>query len=142
MKSLLGKLGVILIGLAIFTYGEVWGASWRYIDQADDGMYYYDADRITRPSQGSVRVWIKVLYMEKGVHDMVRLLGKKYETLSYAIALFEYNCGDKKKVIVPIAFYSEDGKLLIPDYRQISNWNFMSPDSIDEALYKIPCKKP
>ncbi len=26
MKSLLGKLGVILIGLAIFTYGEVWGA--------------------------------------------------------------------------------------------------------------------
>ena len=26
MKSLLGKLGVILIGLAIFTHGEVWGA--------------------------------------------------------------------------------------------------------------------
>ena len=26
MKALFGKLGVILIGLAIFTYGEVWGA--------------------------------------------------------------------------------------------------------------------
>ena len=26
MKSLLGKLGVIIIGLAIFTHGEVWGA--------------------------------------------------------------------------------------------------------------------
>ena len=29
MKSLLVKLGVILIGLAIFGYAEVWGADWR-----------------------------------------------------------------------------------------------------------------
>ena len=29
MKSLLGKLGVILIGLAIFGYGKVWGADWK-----------------------------------------------------------------------------------------------------------------
>ena len=29
MKSLLGKLGVILIGLAIFGNAEVWGADWK-----------------------------------------------------------------------------------------------------------------
>jgi hypothetical protein len=29
MKSLLVKLGGILIGLAIFGYAEVWGADWR-----------------------------------------------------------------------------------------------------------------
>jgi len=29
MKSLLVKLGVILIGFAIFGYGEVWGTDWR-----------------------------------------------------------------------------------------------------------------
>lgn len=141
MKSLLGKLGIILvvIGLVILAHAEVWGASWRYINQAYAGMYFYDADRVTRSSEGVVRVWIKVLYTEKGVNDMVSLLGKKYETLSYAIALFEYHCGNKEKEIVPIAFYSEDGKLLIPA-KQISNWNFMSPDSIDEALYRILCK--
>jgi hypothetical protein len=30
MKSLLGKLGVILIGLAIFGNAEVWGADWKH----------------------------------------------------------------------------------------------------------------
>ena len=29
MKSLLVKLGVILIGLTIFGYGEVWGEDWK-----------------------------------------------------------------------------------------------------------------
>jgi hypothetical protein len=30
MKSLLGKLGVVLIGLLIFGNAEVWGADWKY----------------------------------------------------------------------------------------------------------------
>jgi len=29
MKSLLGKLGVIIIGLVIFSNAEVWGADWK-----------------------------------------------------------------------------------------------------------------
>ena len=140
MKSFSVKGRVILIGLTIFGYAEAWGAGWKYIGQTYAGMYFYDAGRITGRSEGIPRVWIKVLYTEKGVNDMVRLLGEKFETLSYAIALFEYNCGDKKKEIIPIRFYSEDRKLLIPADNKIFNWNFMSPDSIDEALYKTLCK--
>jgi hypothetical protein len=30
MKSLLGKLGVVLIGLIIFGCAEVWGADWKF----------------------------------------------------------------------------------------------------------------
>ena len=29
MKSLLGKLGIIIIGLSILGYAEVWGADWK-----------------------------------------------------------------------------------------------------------------
>jgi len=32
MKSSLGKLGGILIGLAIFTYAEAWGADWKFFE--------------------------------------------------------------------------------------------------------------
>ncbi len=32
MKSSLGKLGGILIGLAIFTYAEVWGEDWKFFE--------------------------------------------------------------------------------------------------------------
>jgi len=103
-------------------------------------MYFYDGTRIIRPSEDTVRVWIRILYTQEGVNRMVSLLGRKYETLSYSIALFQYQCRDKKKQIVPIAFYSKDGKVLISADDRIFNWNFMSPDSIDEALYKILCK--
>jgi len=141
MKSLSHKLGVslIVIGLLIFAYAEVWGQAWKYIEETYSGGYFYDADRIRR-SEDIVTVWMKVLYTEKGVNYMVSLLGKKYKTLSYAIFLFEYHCRDKKKRIVPIVCYSKDGKVIISDDDQNPNWNSISPDSIDEALYKILCK--
>ncbi len=140
MKSLLVKLRIVLIWLIIFGYAEAWGADWKYIGKAYQGMYFYDAGSMRRSSEGIVKVWIKVLYTEEGVNYMVKLLGRKYETLSYAIILFEYRCGDKVKQIVPIAFYSGDGKVLISADNRTSDWNSMSPDSIDEALYKILCK--
>jgi len=140
MKSLTVMFGVILfIGLAIFGYAEVWGADWKYIEETYAGKFFYDGDSI-RSSKDIVRVWIKVLYTEKGVNYMASLLGEKYKTLSYAILLFEYHCGDKEKCIVPIVCYSKDGKVLTSADDQNPNWNFISPDSIDEALYKIICK--
>ena len=44
MKSLLGKLGVILIGFAIFGYAEVWGAEcawvlWKKTEKTMVGKY-------------------------------------------------------------------------------------------------------
>jgi hypothetical protein len=36
MKSLSVKLGVILIGLAIFGYAEVWGEDWKFYGHWED----------------------------------------------------------------------------------------------------------
>jgi len=140
MKSSL-RGGVFLMVIALLTLGNLkaWGADWRYIEETYVGKFFYDAESI-RPSKDIGRVWIKVLYTEKGVKYTVSLLGEKYRTLSYAILLFEYHCGDKKKSIVPVVCYSKDGKLLISADDQNPDWNFISPDTIDEALYKIICK--
>jgi len=40
MKSLLGKLGIILIGLAIFGYAEVWAEDWKLYSSSPDGEYF------------------------------------------------------------------------------------------------------
>ena len=96
MKSLLGKLGVILIGLAIFGYAEVWGIDWKFFFSSEKCLFFYDAQSITRPSKNIVRVWIRMDYTKKGVIDMVGKFGKKYENLSYAIHLEEINCAEKK----------------------------------------------
>ena len=57
MKSLLGKLGVLFVGLLIFGNTEAWGADWRFLLESVDYYFYYDAESITRPSKNSIRLW-------------------------------------------------------------------------------------
>jgi hypothetical protein len=57
MKSLSVKLGVVLVGLTIFGYAEVWGADWKeWIRISDKSIYYYDTESITHPSKNIASV--------------------------------------------------------------------------------------
>ena len=76
MKSLLVKLGVILIGLAIFDPTEVWGQDWRLYGEDPFASYYYDAAKVIRSSKNIVRVWGKVVYKKDGVTKLVARLGE------------------------------------------------------------------
>ena len=76
MKSLSVKLGVILIGLAIFGCAEVWGADWKLYSSNELYLGYYDAQSITCPSKNIVRVWVKWDCTEKGVIEGGGSLGK------------------------------------------------------------------
>jgi hypothetical protein len=61
MKSLSGKLGVILIGLAIFGNAEVWGEEWKFFQVTKSteevgglpvyaNIHFYDATSVVYPS--------------------------------------------------------------------------------------------
>ena len=67
MKSLLFKLGVILIGLLIFGYAEVWGADWVFVgDYYDNNLHlYYDAQSISRPSKNIFQISVKYKVSEQ-----------------------------------------------------------------------------
>jgi hypothetical protein len=82
MKSSLIKLGVILIGLAIFSYTEVWGADWIYFGENSSGVCFYDATSITHPSKNIVRVWSKIIHSEEGKKNYIAQFGAKYNNLS------------------------------------------------------------
>ena len=139
MKSLLGKLGVILIGLAIFGYGEVWGADWKLYFVHEIILNYYDAQSITRPSKNIVRVWTRSNYTEKGVIDIVGRLGKKYENLSDSTTLWEINCLEKKCRFLSIAYHNNKGEP-ISFFGSPSEWDFIIPETMAEILYKEICK--
>jgi hypothetical protein len=139
MKSLSGKLGVILIGLAIFGYAEVWGADWKLYGTDANVLTYYDAESITRPSENIVRVWVRWDYTEKGVSDWVRTFGKEYENLSHTISLWEINCSEKKNRGLSLVDYDHKGDV-IPSIHSPGEWKFIFPDSIGESLYKKVCK--
>jgi hypothetical protein len=139
MKSLSVKMGVVLIGLIIFGYPEVWGADWEVYARQDNFTSSYDAGGITTPFKNIVRVRIKNEFTEKGVAEAVRRFGKKYENINYSIALKEINCSNKKGSNLFLTYYSKEGKPMFT-YSSDSEWNPIVPESVGEALYKAVCK--
>jgi hypothetical protein len=143
MKSLLVKVGVILvvIGFAIFGYAEVWGADWKYYGESNDGKLFYNAESVTRPSEDIVRVWKKLVYSEKGKIDTADKFGKKeFEKLSETLILDEFHCGHNEHRLLSLSFNSKDGKVLYSANNSSGVWGFMFPGDKNEALYKILCK--
>ena len=139
MKSLLGKLGVMLIGLLIFSYSEVWGADWELYYSHEEYLGYYDTQNITRPSKNVVRVWIRWDFTEKGVLAVVGVSGKKYENLSWEVISWEINCAEKKYRLLSSTRYDHKGSV-ISSKGTPSEWRFIIPESVITILYEEVCK--
>ena len=139
MKSLF-KLGVILIGFAIFGYAEVRGADWKYLSETSLGTLFYDVESITRPAKNIVRVWSKLVYSEKGRNYMVEKFGSHHENKEYTFDLWEFNCSDKMIRPLSSIAYSKNGEVLESFNYDVSKWDFLPPGSIKEMLSKAVCK--
>ena len=169
MKSSV-MLGVIVIGLAIFGYAEVWGEDWKLYMENDFGRWFYDAETITRPSKDTVKAWGKTVYTDKGVMRRVtdmkviyekykdlaskakdleskdlaskyKDLASKYKDLSYEQHLLEFNCADRESRTLKGTSYSRDGSVLSTYTPETPDWNKIMPGTVAEALYKIICKQ-
>ncbi len=140
MKSLSVRLGAVAIGLIIFTCGEASGADWKlFASNSEMGNFYYDVQRITRPSRDIVRVWVRLEYTDKGIRRTVKELGETVENLSYAIGLEEMNCSGKKTRTLFFSHYSKERAVLHTSSRD-GEWTDVVPDSNWEGLYKAVCK--
>jgi hypothetical protein len=131
-----------VIGILFFSHAHLWGADWKQYAKTDRAVLYYDVKSVARSSKDLVRVSERRVFTVKGVIEVVRQpgFGKKYEKLSYATGSSEFQCADKKKRTLSIAWYSADEKLLSSDSDQASNWKLITPGSTTETLYKILCK--
>lgn len=135
MKSLSGKLGVILIGLSIFGCAEMRGGHWKFFSSTDlyEGFYYVSKSHFLY--KGTVRVWIKLEYKEKGVAENVKEFGKDYENLSYSLQLWEIDCPAKKQRILSIDEYSAEGNIL-----NTKRGRSRLSESLAKSLSKAVCK--
>jgi hypothetical protein len=141
MKSLSVKFGVILIGLAIFSCAEVWGADWKFLRMNKHGdNCYYDADSITRPSKDIVRGSVKIVYSEKSLNREIERLGPSYKDLSHVIILWEMNCIEKKAAFLETTMYSKNEKIIksfkVGSVKMVS----IVSDSMGEDIYEALCK--
>ena len=149
MKSSLGKLGVILIGVAIFTHAQAWGEDWeKYAENEKilscydaESLTHYDGESLSQPSKNIIKVWVKFEYTDIGLTDpvLVKKFGKKINKLDNSKSLYEINCVERKYRILEFMFYSKDGNVL---YKKSipSNWAYIIRESLNSALYKTVCK--
>ena len=140
MKSLLGKLGVIFlfVWLSIFTYSEVWGQDWRLYGEDPFASYYYDAEKVIRPSKNIVRVWGKVVYKKDGVTELVARLGERFKTTSFSIDLSEFDCLKGQYKELQRTFFSQRATYL-GEQSDLSG-GYVNRGSIQEKLQRIVCK--
>lgn len=140
MKSLSVRLGAILIvGLAIFGYGEVWGADWRFLLKNDTGEYFYDAKGITHPSVNTFGVWLRIIYSQKGIDEKAEKYGEKYKELGETLALWEINCAEKTCCMVCLQDCSPGGDFICSSHLE-REWNVIAPGSITAIFYKMVCE--
>ena len=130
---------VLLIGLFIFGYAEVWGEDWKLFKKTDDAKFYYDKKDITHSPQKIVNVWIRQVYTKRGKTDMIKLVGPRYENLSYSINSLEFRCGPKMIRFLSMTYYSKKGDILDLE-NPPDKWESIPPNSMFDALYKKVCK--
>jgi len=138
MKFLKVKLGIFFIGLAIFTCTEAWGQDWRLYGEDGFATYYYDAEKLIRPSKNIVRVWSKVVYTKEGAMGLATRLGKGFRTLGFSIDLSEFDCVKGEYKELQRTFFSQRATYL-GEQSDLSG-GYISDGSIQEKLYKIVCK--
>jgi len=129
MKSLSVNLGIILMGLAIFGYAEVWGADWKLYSTYENFLKYYDVQSVTRPSKNIVRVWERINYTDKGVTWWVMKHGPGFKDVSLSTVLNEINCIEKKLRILSLIIYDNKGEV-ISSPSSSSEWAFITTESM------------
>jgi hypothetical protein len=130
MKSLLGKLTIIFVGLSIFGYAEAWGADWKLFFESKAvewaSRHYYDAESIVKTPQGYIRVWWKSISDTSKDHTMFDVKN-----------LIEINCSLREYRHLRITRYYGSGS--IEEEGPQEKWDHISPDGSLEDLYKVIC---
>jgi hypothetical protein len=141
MKSLLVRAGIVLVvGLLFLDPSEGWGADWKFVLKNDTGEYFYDAERITHPSENIFGVWLRIIYSQKGIDEKAAKYGKEYKKLGETLMLWEINCADKMCCIVCLHDCSKSGGVICSLSNLEREWKSIAPGSMTAIFYKIACK--
>ena len=147
MKSLVGELGVILIGVLIFGYAEVWGEDWKYFSAGDDGIFYwYDAQGVTYQSNRIIQVWIKKVKADE-IMDMAKggakITASELEQMTlernYEQSLIEIDCVEKTFNHLQKLNYDSKGVLKSGESKHGAKKSIRK-NSNAERLYQAVCK--
>jgi hypothetical protein len=130
-----------VIGLIIFfSCLEGWGADWQLYATTRTGHGSYDAEGMTRQSNGIVQVWTKLMFSDEGKKDYVAGLGETFKDVTYTICFEELDCDGKRNRVLQITAYSKEGKVVSTSSYDRNPWKYIAPETVNQALFNAVCK--
>jgi len=133
---------LFFIAFSGLTHGEAWGEDWKLSAQSDDGtMYYYDATRVTRVSEGVLKFWGKAVLSPEAVKKFVKI-DRKFTGLHHITSFIEMNCTERKRRSLWIIFYDKNGTAIDNVDKALgeSSWEMILPGSAQEDLLNTLCE--
>ncbi len=130
----------LMLGLLLATYVDVSAEDWRFYARSEFGLYQYDAEDVSHLSQPLFSVHQKLILTDRGASHLVRELGKEYENARQIVTLREVDCSGKKSRIVGLTYCTENGLVIRSESYDLAEWDSITPDSVDDALYVVVCE--
>ena len=136
-------LSIMIISLSFISLAD--GATWiNYNTDREANKDYYDAESITYPAKGIVRVWERRIYSTAGLKSLEKNFGIKGATVSEGRSLDEVNCLTREYRMTNIMALDSSGEIVFNVKDEMfhdGDWEAISPESIIELLYNEVCKK-
>ena len=130
----------IVIGGILAGYRDSGAVDYRMFGESKEGIFYYDIESITYPSNFTVDAWVKENFSGPGVAATSRALGQDYRNLDHSVSQVELNCKDKTFRQLSLTFYAKDGSVMSSSKNMVKEFEAIKPNSVNEALYKTLCK--
>ncbi|HUL23258.1 MAG TPA: surface-adhesin E family protein [Thermodesulfobacteriota bacterium] len=133
---------LFLITFLGVTHGEAWGEDWKLGAQSKDGtIYYYDAARVTRMSEGVLKFWGKAVLSPEAVKKFAKI-DRKFANLHHVTSFIEMNCTERKRRSLWIIFYDKNGIAIdnVDKAPDESSWEMILQGSAQEDLLNTLCK--
>lgn len=120
---------------------------WIMFGKSETGIHYYDKRSIERVTSGMLKVWTKVKLSktEKNrlMQDRIKnnLPTQGWEELNEQIVLSELDCEKKTHRINKLTDYNCQGTVINDLVFPNAEMKQVMPESIDDGLLRITCKK-
>jgi hypothetical protein len=130
--------------------GATQALEWIHYGASPSGsMHYFDEAGMTRPSEGIVRVAVRMVFSDEEIRRYLQyrkqgnLPTNGYDKVKYAELLREINCRRKEITTLSVKEFSGDGKLLGTFTTDRSRLPFVpiEPGTMDEHLYRVVCDR-
>jgi hypothetical protein len=102
----------LFIGFHLPVHGKYGGASWSFLENDEEGTWFYSEDNMGRSPHGIITIRTAMIYSQTGVLKAVEKYGEKYRNVDRAISTWEIDCSRKKFRLLSAIFYSKDKSII------------------------------